>query len=126
MIEIIADKDSRYKVVGERSPVTLSAGEKISLRITAYRGTRWNQDGTVHGFAMSRKNGRRVPGWNLLLKEGLNEFHLVAPTQPGDYIVVCTVTCGRAHDRMNMKFVVVASGTAGLQEFRRTAKWPQS
>jgi heme/copper-type cytochrome/quinol oxidase subunit 2 len=115
VIEIIADKDSRYKVEGERSPVVrLSAGEKINLRITAHRGTRWNQDGSVHGFAMVRKNGTYVPGWKFLLKEGLNEFHLVAPKQLGDYIVICTVVCGRAHEHMNMKIVVVPSRLGGV------------
>jgi heme/copper-type cytochrome/quinol oxidase subunit 2 len=121
VIEIIADKDSRYKVEGERSPIVrLSAGEKIKLRITAHRGTRWNQDGAVHGFTMVRKNGTEVPGWNFMLKEGLNEFHLVAPTHPGDYIVVCTVVCGRAHEQMNMKVVVVPSGSGKFQPIQRS------
>jgi heme/copper-type cytochrome/quinol oxidase subunit 2 len=47
----------------------------------------------------------RDAGWDVRLKEGLNEFTLVAP-KPGDYLVECTVKCGPGHDSMNMKMQV--------------------
>lgn len=110
VIEILADNDSRYKVEGQPGPeVRLRAGEKIDLRITAHRGKRWRRDGAVHGFTMVGNGGIEVPGWNFSLKEGLNEFHVMAPMEPGDYIVICTVVCGRAHDQMNMKVLVLPS-----------------
>ena len=41
VIEVLADKDSRYKIAGERKPeITVKAGEQILLRITAARGNR--------------------------------------------------------------------------------------
>ena len=107
VIEITADKDSRYKVAGQTKPVvTLKAGEKVTLRIIAHRAKTWNRDGSIHGFAMLRKDGSEVPGWNQFLKEGVNEFQLTAPKETGDYIVVCTVVCSQGHEGMNMKIVV--------------------
>jgi heme/copper-type cytochrome/quinol oxidase subunit 2 len=49
----------------------------------------------------------KVPGWNLLLKPGAQEFEMTAPADPGSYIVVCTVICSEEHEGMNMKFTVV-------------------
>ena len=38
VIELLADKDSRYKIGGTASPeITLTAGEQILLRVTARR-----------------------------------------------------------------------------------------
>jgi len=46
-------------------------------------------------------------GWDLLLHPGLQEFALTAPTEPGEYEVVCTVICSQDHEGMKMKFVVL-------------------
>jgi heme/copper-type cytochrome/quinol oxidase subunit 2 len=109
VIEILADKDSRYKIAGERTPeITVKAGEPVLLRISARRGKSWNRDGSIHGFSLLRAKDRsKVPGWDLLLKSGVQEFQLTAPADPGDYVVVCTVICSEEHEGMHMKFVVL-------------------
>jgi heme/copper-type cytochrome/quinol oxidase subunit 2 len=109
VIEILADKDSRYKIAGERTPeITVKAGEPVLLRISARRGKSWNRDGSIHGFSLLRAKDRsKVPGWDLLLKPGVQEFQLTAPADPGDYVVVCTVICSEEHEGMHMKFVVL-------------------
>ena len=109
VIEVTADKDSRYKIAGQSRPeITLKAGEQVTLRVTANKGKSWNRDGSIHGFTLLRAGNRtKVPGWNLLLQPGTQEFHLTAPLEPGDYVVVCTVICSDDHENMNMKLVVV-------------------
>ena len=109
VIEVTADKDSRYKIAGQSKPeITLKAGEQVTLRITANKGKSGNRDGSVHGFTLLRASNRtKISGWNLLLQPGIQEFHLTAPLDPGDYIVVCTVICSEEHENMNMKLVVV-------------------
>jgi len=108
LIEVLADHDSRYKMQGMKMPgITVTAGEKIRLRITAIRAKNRNRDGSVHGFSLlGPKDHRPVPGWELLLKPGTQEFELTSPDEPGEYLVVCTVICSENHDGMNMKLVV--------------------
>jgi heme/copper-type cytochrome/quinol oxidase subunit 2 len=109
VIELTADKDSRYKITGMRDPeITVKAGEQILLRVTAYRAKSWNRDGSIHGFTLLRAKDRpRVEGWDLLLKPGKQEFLITAPTEPGEYVVVCTVICSEDHEGMHMKFTVL-------------------
>jgi heme/copper-type cytochrome/quinol oxidase subunit 2 len=109
VIEVLADRDSRYKIAGQKKPeITVKAGEPILLKITARRGKSWNRDGSIHGFTLLRASDRsKVQGWNLLLMPGTQEFSITAPAQPGDYIVICTVICSEEHEGMNMKFTVV-------------------
>ncbi len=109
VIEVVADKDSRYKIPGQSRPeITLKAGEPVTLRITANKGKTWNRDGTVHGFTLLRAGNRtKVPGWNFALLPGTHEFHLTAPLEPGEYVVVCSVICSEDHEGMNMKVAVV-------------------
>jgi heme/copper-type cytochrome/quinol oxidase subunit 2 len=108
VVEVLADKDSRYKIAGQRTPeITVKAGEAVLLRITARRGKSWNRDGSIHGFSLLRAKDRsKVLGWDLLLKPGVQEFQLTAPAEPGEYVVVCTVICSEEHEGMHMKFVV--------------------
>ncbi|HEX4424458.1 MAG TPA: hypothetical protein VH079_03595 [Terriglobales bacterium] len=108
VITVLADKDSRYKIAGEKTPViTVKAGEQLLLQVTARKGKSWNRDGSVHGFSLLRAKDRsKVPNWDLLLMPGSQEFHLTAPTEPGEYVVVCTVICSEDHEGMHMKFVV--------------------
>jgi hypothetical protein len=108
VIEVLADKDSRYKIAGQRTPsIEVKAGEAILLRVTAKRAKSWNRDGSIHGFSLLRASDRsKVAGWELLLRPGTQEFSLTTPTEPGDYVVVCTVVCSEDHEGMNMKFVV--------------------
>src|SRR5271169_3513158 len=109
VIELLADSDSRYKIAGERTPeITVKAGEQVLLRVTARRGKTWNRDGSIHGFTLLRvKDRNKVDGWSLLFQPGTQEFHLVAPSEPGEYVVVCTVICSEDHEGMHMKFTVL-------------------
>jgi heme/copper-type cytochrome/quinol oxidase subunit 2 len=109
VIEILADHDSRFKMAGQKEPViTVHAGELVTLRITAIKAKNHNRDGSIHGFSLLRaKNRSRVPGWDFLLKPGAQEFMLNAPSEPGEYVVVCTVICSADHEGMHMRFVVV-------------------
>lgn len=108
IITVLADRDSRYKIGGKSSPqITLKAGEPVLLRITAVKGKTWNRDGVIHGFTMVRlKDRAKVPGWDLELKAGAQEFTLVAPAEPGEYEVLCTVICSDDHEGMRMKVLV--------------------
>ncbi len=108
LVEVLADHDSRYKIQGQSKPsITVTAGEKILLRITAIRAKERNKDGSIHGFSLLRpKDHKPVPGWELLLKPGTQEFALTAPAEPGEYQVVCTVICSEGHEQMTLKFVV--------------------
>lgn len=108
-IEVTADRDSRYKIAGQRTPeITVKAGEQILLRVTANKGKSWNRDGSIHGFTLLRAKDRtKVDGWDLLFKPGKQEFLLTVPNEPGSYEVVCTVICSEDHEGMHMKFTVL-------------------
>ena len=109
VIELLADRDSRYKIAGQGIPeITVKAGEQVLLRVTARKGKTWNRDGSIHGFTLLRAKDRtKVEGWSLLFKPGRQEFLLTAPMEPGDYEVVCTVICSEEHEGMHMKFTVL-------------------
>lgn len=109
VIEVLADKDSHFKIAGMNHPeITVKAGEPLLLRISARKGKTWNRDGAVHGFTLLRaRDHSKVSGWDLELKAGAQEFALTAPTEPGDYEVLCTVICSEEHEGMRMKFVVL-------------------
>jgi len=109
VIEVLADKDSHFKIAGMSRPeITVKAGEPLLLRINARKGKTMNRDGTVHGFTLLRaKDHSKVSGWNLELKPGTQEFSLTAPAEPGEYEVLCTVICSEEHEGMRMKFVVL-------------------
>jgi plastocyanin len=110
LVEILADKDSRYKIGRQVSPtLTLKAGEEVQFRITAKKAKTLNRNGAIHGFALIRKkDGAKVPDWDLELKPGTQEFVLKVPSEPGEYLIVCTVICSEGHEDMNMKVIVVA------------------
>src|SRR5579864_6893192 len=95
VIEVMADKDSHFKMAGQSHPeITVKAGEPLLLRITARKGKTWNRDGAIHGFTLLRaKDHSKIPGWDLELKAGTQEFSLNAPAEPGEYEVLCTVIC---------------------------------
>lgn len=104
VIELIADKDNTFKVPGQKNTViTVKANEVLLLRITARKGTEWDKDGAVHSFTIKELKDQ---GWDLRLKEGKQEFTLVAPAEPGTYTIECTVKCGEGHDDMKMKLIV--------------------
>jgi heme/copper-type cytochrome/quinol oxidase subunit 2 len=109
VIEVLADHDSRYKIAGEKEPsISVHARQPVTLRITAKKAKTQNRDGSIHGFSLLRAADRtRVPGWDFLLRPGVQEFSAMAPAEPGEYVVVCTVICSPDHEGMNMKFVVL-------------------
>jgi len=109
VINVLADKDSRFKVPGEKkAEITVKAGEPLVLRVEARKGKTWNRDGAVHGFTLLRaKDHAKVPGWDFELKAGKQEFRLNAPSEPGEYEVICTVICSDDHEGMSMRFVVL-------------------
>ena len=109
VVEVVADKDSHFKMPAPGKPeIRVKAGEQVLLRVTARKGKSWNRNGAVHGFTLLRaKDHAKVPGWDLELKPGMQEFTLVAPSEPGDYEVLCTVICSDDHEGMRMKFVVL-------------------
>ncbi len=109
VIEILADHDSRYKIQNQKQPViTVKAGEQITLRITAKKAKNQNRDGSIHGFSLLRAKDRKpVPDWDFLLKPGIQEFTVAAPSEASEYVVVCTVICSQDHEGMMMRFVVL-------------------
>jgi hypothetical protein len=108
IIEILADHDSRYKIAGQKEPqITAKPSEPLTLRITARKAKTQNRDGSIHGLTLLRaKDKKPVEGWDLLLKPGTQDFEMVAPTDPGEYIIECTVICSPDHEGMNMRLVV--------------------
>jgi heme/copper-type cytochrome/quinol oxidase subunit 2 len=109
VIDVLADKDSHFKIPGQKEKqITVKAGEPIVLKIEARKGKTWSRDGAVHGFTLLHaRDHAKVPGWDLELKPGTQTFTLTAPTEPGEYEVVCTVICSENHEGMRMKFMVV-------------------
>jgi heme/copper-type cytochrome/quinol oxidase subunit 2 len=104
VIEVIADKDNTFKVPGEKKPaITVKPGEKVVLKITSHFGGEQARDGSVHSFVVKKL---REQGWDIRLKEGTQEYPLVTPQEIGEYLIECTVKCGRGHDDMNMKLIV--------------------
>src|ERR1700675_3424437 len=67
VVEILADKDSRYKIGRQTSPtLTFKAGEEVQFRITAKKAKTHNRNGSIHGFARIRKkDGTKIPHWDL-------------------------------------------------------------
>jgi heme/copper-type cytochrome/quinol oxidase subunit 2 len=105
IIDITADSDNRFKVPKQKDPViTMKVNEVAVLRITSRKGGEWDEkDGAIHTFTI---NALKDKGWNFRLKEGTQKFPVVAPNEPGEYPVECTVKCGKGHDDMKMKLIV--------------------
>ncbi len=102
-VELTAGNDDRFRLAdGTKGPLVLRAGERVTLRVTAQFGGEKARDGAVHSFVIRQL---REQGWDVRLKEGVQEFTLTAPP-PGNYLVECTVKCGPGHDDMNLKMVV--------------------
>ena len=59
--------------------------------------------GCPHSFSVK---GYEDQGWDVCLKEGNNEFVLVAPSKAGEYKIECLAKCGKGHDDMVMKMIV--------------------
>ena len=106
VIQLTADHDNKYKVPGQKVPViTVKAKEVIKFNITGHKGTESDPKypGCVHTFTIKELKDQ---GWDVCLKEGMNEFVLVAPSKPGEYKIECMDKCGKGHDDMNTKMIV--------------------
>jgi heme/copper-type cytochrome/quinol oxidase subunit 2 len=104
LIEITATKDAKFKVAGQKDPIiTVKPGQVVRLRIISQKGPEWAKDGAVHTFTIKELKDQ---GWDLRLKEGTQEFTLVAPDKPGEYEIVCLVQCGPKHEDMKAKLIV--------------------
>ena len=104
VIQVTADKDNLFKVPGQSKPIiVMRPGEKVILRITSHFGGEKAKDDAVHSFVIKKL---RDQGWDVRLKEGTEDFPLVAPEESGEYKIECTVKCGRGHDDINMKLIV--------------------
>jgi hypothetical protein len=103
-VEITAASDNTFRVAREKSPVIRAhAGEFLRLRVTSHRGSELARDGAVHSLVI---RSLRNDGWDIRLFEGTHDYEVKAPSTPGDYLIECTVKCGRGHDDMRMKLVV--------------------
>ena len=106
VIQLTADHDNKFKVAGQKQPaITVKAKEVIKFQITAHKGTETDPKypGCVHTLSIKELKDQ---GWDVCLKEGMNEFVLVAPSKPGDYKIECLAKCGKGHDDMAMKMTV--------------------
>src|SRR6267378_7233313 len=104
VIEVIAASDNTFRVLHEKSPVIRAKpGELLRLRITSQRGTEQARDGATHSLVIRIL---RDQGWDLRLYDGTHEYEVKAPEIPAEYLVECTVKCGRGHDDMRMKLIV--------------------
>ena len=102
--EVVAKKDATFTVVGQKRPViTVKAGQVVRIKVVGEKGSEFDKDGSVHSFTV---NDLQDQGWDVKVKEGVNEFTLVAPGTPGEYEIICAVKCGQGHDDMKMKLVV--------------------
>lgn len=103
-IEIVATKDNTFQIPGQKSPVIRTKpGEPLTLKVTAQKGGEWAKDGAVHSLVI---RSLRDQGWDYRLHEGTQVLQAKAPETPGEYVIECTVKCGRGHDDMRMKLIV--------------------
>ena len=104
MVEITAASDNTFHVAHEKSPlIRAHPGELLRLRVTSQRGTEAARDGAVHSLVI---RSLRLEGWDIRLYEGTHDYEVKAPATPGEYLVECTVKCGRGHDDMRLKMLV--------------------
>ena len=102
--EVIAGKDATFRVVGQKKAViTVKAGQVIKVKVIGQKGPEFDRNGSVHSFTI---NELKDQGWDVQVKEGVNQFTFVAPGAPGEYEIICIVKCGQGHDDMKMKLVV--------------------
>ena len=102
--EIVAAKDATFRVVGQKKAVvTVRAGQVVKFKVIGEKGKEFDKNGSVHSFTV---NDLKDQGWDVPIKEGVNQFTLVAPSAPGEYEIICAVKCGDGHDDMKMKLVV--------------------
>ena len=106
VIQFTADKDNKFKVPGQKQPaITVKAKEVIKFSVMSRKGTETDPKYPGCGHTLSLKE-LKDQGWDVCLKDGMNEFVLVAPSKPGEYKLECLAKCGKGHDDMGMKMIV--------------------
>ncbi len=111
VIELTADKDSRYRQGDKVAPtIEVAPSEHLILRITAIRATQVARDGSVHGLALLDRNENAVPGWRFYLHPGVQDLEVTAPSESGRYMAVCIVICSDMHEDMGFTVVVSEPG----------------
>ena len=111
VIELTADKDSRYRQARTVAPtITAVAGEPLILRITATKAREVARDGSVHGLALLDGNSDTVPGWRFFLHPGTQDLAVNAPAKPGRYTAVCIIICSEGHEDMTFTLLVTEPG----------------
>jgi hypothetical protein len=104
VIEVTATSDNTFRVLHEKSPVIRALpGEPLRLRITSQRGSEAARDGATHSLVI---RALRDQGWDLRLYDGTKDYDVKAPETAAEYLIECTVKCGRGHDDMRMKLIV--------------------
>ena len=111
LIELTADKDSRYRQGDKIAPtIEVAPGEHLILRITAIKAKQTARDGSVHGLALLDKNENAVSGWRFYLHPGVQDVEVTAPSESGRYMAVCIVICSYMHEGMGFTLVVSEHG----------------
>jgi heme/copper-type cytochrome/quinol oxidase subunit 2 len=112
---VLADHDSRYKIAGMKRPeIIAKASEPLTLRVTAKKAKNRNREGFIHGFTLLRAKDRKpVPGWDFQLMPGTQDLSVVAPGEPGEYLVICTVVCSEDHEGMTYENNATQSADSG-------------
>jgi len=104
VINLVADSDYRFKLPGQsENTLVVKPGEKIVLHIDAKMGASKAHDGAVHSLVIRQL---REQGWDVRLKQGIQDVALTAPQQEGEYQIECTVFCGPGHPSMHLKMLV--------------------
>lgn len=104
VIEVIADKDNTFKVIGSKKPIIIAhPNEVLKLKITAYKAQEADSDGAVHSLTIKDFADQ---GWDIRLYEGTRTYTLVVPEEAGEYVFECVVKCGEGHDDMRGKLIV--------------------
>ena len=104
LVEITAASDNTFHVAHEKSAIVRAhPGELLRLHVTSQRGGEAARDGAVHSLVIRTL---RSEGWDIRLYEGSHDYEVKAPAAPGEYVIECTVKCGRGHDDMRMKLLV--------------------
>ena len=112
VIELTADKDSRYRQAGKIAPtIEVAPREALLLRVTAIRAKQVARDGSIHGLALLDKDDNAVPGWRFYLHPGVQDLVVTAPSEAGRYKAVCTVICSDEHDGMGFTLLVTGLST---------------
>ena len=103
VVEITAGSDNMFRIGNQKASVLhAKPAEALILRITAQPGSETARDGAVHSLVI---RSLRDQGWDIRLYPGTHDYPVKAPAS-GEYLVECTVKCGRGHDDMRLKFIV--------------------